>query len=221
MKQNTDNNEIWKVWKDTRNPNGRGRGLGSLWEVSNLGNVKKNGKGYIPKLGDNGYLYVGHFLLHRIIAEVFIPNQENKPCVDHIDTNPLNNKVENLRWVTCTENCNNRLTKKHMSDSTRNSKTKMENISNLGKRNKSGENNSMYGKNHKEESKKLMSLHHSGGHKVGEFKQIEESKQKNREAHLGKPVWNKGMSKEEQEYYKSLSLEDRKIYRLNKCKNNI
>lgn len=35
--------------------------------------------------------------LHRIIAETFIPNPENKPEVDHIDRNPLNNNIENLR----------------------------------------------------------------------------------------------------------------------------
>lgn len=51
----------------------------------------KNGKGEI--------LYV-----HRIVAEAFIPNPENKPEVNHKDANRTNNNVENLEWVTHLEN---------------------------------------------------------------------------------------------------------------------
>lgn len=47
-------------------------------------------------------------LLHRIIAEAFIPNPENKPCIDHINHNTLDNRVENLRWVTVKENNDNK-----------------------------------------------------------------------------------------------------------------
>ena len=46
---------------------------------------------------------------HRIIAETFLPNPDNLPIVDHIDHNPLNNAVSNLRWVSNTENANNRV----------------------------------------------------------------------------------------------------------------
>lgn len=59
-----------------------------------------------------GYRFIGYnyqrFSVHRLVAETFIPNPENKPEVDHIDRNPNNNSVSNLRWVTVQENNNNR-----------------------------------------------------------------------------------------------------------------
>lgn len=52
----------------------------------------------------------------RMVAMAFIPNPENKPCVDHIDTNPQNDCVENLHWVTYSENNLNPITRQKMSD---------------------------------------------------------------------------------------------------------
>jgi len=45
-----------------------------------------------------------HFLLHRLIAKAFIPNPNNKPQINHINGNPLDNRIENLEWVTDSEN---------------------------------------------------------------------------------------------------------------------
>ncbi len=42
--------------------------------------------------------------IHRLIALHYIPNPDNKKCVDHIDRNKQNNSIDNLRWVTCSEN---------------------------------------------------------------------------------------------------------------------
>lgn len=118
-------NEVWKPIK----------GYEGLYEVSNKGNVRSVDKhlmwgnqyclfkGKPKKAFPNsmGYLraelYKNNqgkkYFVHRLVAEAFIPNPNNLPCIDHIDRNHLNNSVDNLRWCTQKENCNNPLTREH------------------------------------------------------------------------------------------------------------
>lgn len=100
-----------EVWKELNGYDG--------YYVSNLGRIKSSKKilKAYPVMG--GYLAVCikkdgkwvHKKLTRLVAETFIPNPENKPCVDHINTIRTDNRVENLRWVTHKENANNKITR--------------------------------------------------------------------------------------------------------------
>jgi hypothetical protein len=91
----------------------------SKYTVSNFGNVKNIKSGRILKQIKNtdGYLLVNlsndlnevYFkLIHILVIKAFIMNHENKDCVDHIDNDRSNNKLENLRWATQRENQYNR-----------------------------------------------------------------------------------------------------------------
>jgi hypothetical protein len=87
------------------------------YAVSNCGNIKNiktnkilkptnDGRGYYKiNLHKNGISTTKK--LHRLIAESFIDNPDNKPFIDHIDSNKLNNNIDNLRWATNQENQRN------------------------------------------------------------------------------------------------------------------
>ena len=73
-------------------------------EVSNFGNVKVDGKLIDLTKYHGRYKQVHGLYVHRMVAELFIPNPENKWYVDHIDGDRYNNHVTNLRWATPSEN---------------------------------------------------------------------------------------------------------------------
>ena len=111
-----------EIWKNIKNYEG-------LYQVSNFGNVRsldrsvncgiknnniviKKGKLLKQNLNIHNYLQV-HLsknnkskmvTVHRLVAETFIPNIENKSQINHIDGNKQNNRVDNLEWCTAKEN---------------------------------------------------------------------------------------------------------------------
>lgn len=73
--------------------------------------VSKNYLFYCVSLWKNNKSKCGR--VHRLVAKAFIPNPNNLPEIDHIDTDTSNNKVENLRWCTRLQNANNPITKEN------------------------------------------------------------------------------------------------------------
>lgn len=99
-----------EIWRDIP-------GYEGLYQASNMGNIKslfrykKQLKAHTQPTGYKSVtLYKNHKkyfkLVHRLIAQTFIPNPDNKPAVNHLDENKANNKVSNLEWVTNKENQN-------------------------------------------------------------------------------------------------------------------
>lgn len=115
-------------------------GYEGYYEVSNLGRVKSverhvkqgNSTRYVKEkiksqhLMTSGYPSVALYKnrkekiipIHILVARAFIPNPENKPNVDHINTDKTDYRIENLRWVTPKENSNNELTLQHCRENT-------------------------------------------------------------------------------------------------------
>lgn len=121
-----------EIWKPIENYIGE-------YEISNLGRVRSLSRTIIYKDGreknieekilkpyknNQGYLYVNlsknsiieRCYIHRLVGFAFVDGWFEGASIDHIDTNPLNNCAWNLKWVTHTENMNNPLTKKHLSE---------------------------------------------------------------------------------------------------------
>lgn len=84
------------------------------YSVNEEGKIKNNISGRIkkPSICKNGYFYVDlydgnvrkKYTVHRLIAETFLPNPENKPCINHIDKNRKNNSITNLEWCNYSKN---------------------------------------------------------------------------------------------------------------------
>lgn len=102
--------EVWKDVKDYQR----------IYQVSNTGKVRrlkgspmtKDNRILVNKTKSSGYKFVclsveslcKYYHVHRLVAEAFIDNPENKKYVNHIDCDKSNNNVENLEWVTAKEN---------------------------------------------------------------------------------------------------------------------
>ena len=116
-------------WRDIK-------GYEGLYQVSSIGRVRSlNYYGTAGKIkvlknkkDKDGYLTVNLYKnekqknckVHRLVAEAFVPNQECKLCVDHINTVRDDNYYKNLMWCTRKENSNNKLTKQHLSEALKN-----------------------------------------------------------------------------------------------------
>jgi len=82
----------------------------SGYEVSINGEVRNKITGKVLKthINNKGYIRVNlkkiNYAIHRLLAIAFIPNPENKPIIDHINDIRTDNRVENLQWVSQSEN---------------------------------------------------------------------------------------------------------------------
>lgn len=109
-----------EIWKDVV-------GFEGYYRISNLGNLKSvdrivrvsiasqrivRSQAIIPHVDYLGYKRVRlckngpkfHAKIHRLVCQAFLPNPENKPHVNHKNSNPSDNRLENLEWCTQSEN---------------------------------------------------------------------------------------------------------------------
>ena len=97
------------------------------YQVSNVGRIRNLSTGKISKGFDNGNGYLKTVLcqgnkqeglyIHRIVAQEFLDNPQNKLKVDHINGDIKNNSITNLRWASVSENSRNKKRNTHKSSS--------------------------------------------------------------------------------------------------------
>lgn len=114
-------------WKDIKiKKKGKIHDFTGLYRVNTHGDIWSYTKNCLitAKRNTNGYLKVAlakngcksSFLIHRIVAEVFIPNPDNLPEVNHIDEDKTNNSVNNLEWCNHKYNLNHGTASKRIAE---------------------------------------------------------------------------------------------------------
>ena len=128
--QITDDGRVWsikrKIWLKPC------VGFGGYYQVS----LRRNGETCVKKI-------------HKLVAETFIPNPDNKPCIDHCNTIRTDNRVSNLRWVTHKENSNNPISLTNYSKAQKGKAISEETRKKISETSK--------GRHHTEDTKKKMS----------------------------------------------------------------